>query len=73
MESYKTVYEYNGKVYCSEDAIDEAICEKIGGNYNNIDPMDTAEFEEEWQSVEVIRIPMDVAWRQVVEYCQHGK
>ena len=48
-------YLYRGEEYDSEDEVGEAIIERIGGNYNNIDPSATAEFENEWiKEVEII-------------------
>lgn len=49
------MYTYRGVIYADESEVDEAICEYIGDRYNNIDPMSTIEFEEEWRDeVEVL-------------------
>ena len=45
---------YDDIIYRDEVEVDEAICEKIGGNYNNIDPSTTSEFEDEWFWVEEV-------------------
>lgn len=42
-------YEYRGKFYDSESKVDEAVCEYLGQFNNNIDPMDTVAFDDEWR------------------------
>ena len=39
------MFRYNDRLYLEKD-IDQAICDEIGSNYNNVDPADTAEFME---------------------------
>lgn len=51
-------YMYRGELYDDEYSLEEAICEYIGGNYNNIDPSDTAEYEDEFYS-EVEEVEVD--------------
>jgi hypothetical protein len=63
-------YIYRGIVYTDVSSVDEAICDEIGGNYNNIDPMDTIEFEEEWRDVE-IEDDEDVASQIVKSYIRN--
>ena len=65
-------WEYRGEMYYSENEVDEAICDFIGEHYNNIDPMDTAEFEDEFRfNVEEIYEYDDVATRIVNEYIEN--
>lgn len=65
-------FEYRGEIYKTEDDVNEAICEFIGEHYNNIDPMDTAEFEDEWlYDVEEVYEYDDVATRIVNDYIEN--
>ena len=64
------MYKYRDKLYFKEADVDEAICEEIGGNYNNIDPQETLEFEYEWQDVERVD---KTAWGTFVEWCKQVK
>lgn len=48
-------YLYDDKVYLNENEVDEAIIEKIGGNYNNIDVATTNEFQQEWDNVKEVK------------------
>ena len=48
----KTIYEYDNRYFDDESDVSEYIANKIGGNYNNIDPTSTAEFHREWEEVE---------------------
>ena len=50
----KEYFIYDDKVYESEDDVNEAIIEKIGHNYNNIDVTQTGEFELETQTIETV-------------------
>ena len=60
------MYKYRDKLYFNEADVDEAICEEIGGNYNNIDTQETLEFEYEWQDVERVD---RTAWATFKEWC----
>ena len=57
----KEYFIYDDKVYESEDDVNEAIIEKIGHNYNNIDVTQTGEFELEAQTIETMTVAMGVA------------
>ena len=48
----KTIYEYDGELFDDPQDVDEYIADKIGGNYNNIDPMDTPKFLDEVDNIE---------------------
>lgn len=48
----KTIYEYDGELFDDPQDVNEYIADKIGGNYNNIDPMDTPEFLDEVDNIE---------------------
>ncbi len=52
----KEYFIYDDKVYESKEAVDEAIIEKIGHNYNNIDVIPTGEFELEAQSIITVTV-----------------
>ena len=52
----KEYFIYDDKVYESEEAVDEAIIEKIGHNYNNIDVIQTGEFELEAESIITVTV-----------------
>ena len=52
----KEYFIYDDKVYKSEEAVDEAIIEKIGHNYNNIDVTQTREFELEAQTIKTVTV-----------------
>jgi hypothetical protein len=67
-------FEYDDTIFEDETALDEYICDKIGGNYNNIDPMDTNEFEYEWTyNVKEVWELDDVATRIVKDYIEKHK
>ena len=55
----KEYFIYDDKVYESEDDVNEAIIEKIGHNYNNIDVAQTGEFELEAQTIETVTFDED--------------
>jgi hypothetical protein len=55
----KTIYEYDNRYFDDESDVSEYIANKIGGNYNNIDPESTAEFQSEWEEVEC----KDLEWK----------
>ena len=50
----KEYFIYDDNVYESEESVNEAIIEKIGHNYNNIDVTQTGEFELEAQTIETV-------------------
>lgn len=52
----KEYFIYDDKVYESEEAVNEAIIEKIGHNYNNIDASQTSEFQYEIQKIETVTV-----------------
>ena len=52
----KEYFIYDDKVYESEDDVNEAIIEKIGHNYNNIDVTQTGEFELEAQTIKTVTL-----------------
>ncbi len=52
----KEYFIYDDKVYESKEAVDEAIIEKVGHNYNNIDVIPTGEFELEAQSIITVTV-----------------
>lgn len=67
-------WEYRGEIYATESEVDEAICEFIGEHYNNVDPMDTNEFEDEFFSqVEEVWEADDVATRIINDYIENNK
>ena len=52
----KEYFIYDDKAYDSEDDVNEAIIEKIGHNYNNIDVTQTSEFELEAQTIKTVMV-----------------
>ncbi len=50
----KEYFIYDGKIYESEEDVDEAIIEKIGHNYNNMDVTQTSEFQYEIEKIETV-------------------
>lgn len=57
----KEYFIYDDKVYESEEDVDEAIVEKIGHNYNNMDATQTSEFQYEVQNIETVTVDEVVA------------